>query len=273
MKTFCSSKGSPWILRIIMVFFIQTIIVMGGFIAAGIGSAWGEETVIIESLRINDRLLSEKDGKIALYKQLLPGGKLYVSGKAVSKEGQVVSLEVTRDGGKTWQSVLLGKDGYFEYGFRPKAEGSYAVCVRARDSKGIQNVVEKTCKEITVSEKNIYTLVREVLDEMVEAYENRNGRLFMSFIGDDFYGDKDILDRGLRSSASQYHDVDIRYTLNSVVPDYVDKVFASVTFNRRYTLIRTGKTQTDGGTTAFIFRFEGGHLKVISMTRPLMFFQ
>jgi hypothetical protein len=269
---FCSSMESPWKMRIVMVILIQAIFV-SGFIVAGMGPAQAEETVTIESLRMNDRLLSGKDQKIALYKQLLPGGKLYVSGKAVSKEGQVVSLEVTRDGGKTWQSAILGKDGYFEYGFRPKAEGNYAVCVRARDSKGGQNVVENTCKEITVSEKNIYTLVREALDAMVEAYENRNVRLFMSFIGDDFYGDKDIFDRGLRSSSSQYHDVDIRYTLNSVVPDYVDKVFASVTFNRRYTLIGTGKTQTDGGTTAFVFRFEGGHLKVISMTRPLMFFQ
>jgi hypothetical protein len=259
----------PAILVIAMAAVLLTFATGGAFGAAASGS----EKVTVESLKINGKAVSDGEPGILLYKQLLPGGKVYVSGRAASKEGEIVSVDISRDNGKTWRKASLLKDGFFEYGFRLKADGRSVVCVKAQDSKGGQNNVAATCAKITVSEKNVYMLVREVLDEMIEAYENRNLQAFMAFIGDDFYGDKTVLDSAIRAAANLYHDVDIRYTMNSVVPDYVDKVFASVTFNRRYTEVKTGRTLTDGGTTAFIFRFEGGRLKVISMARPLMFFQ
>jgi hypothetical protein len=263
-------------LRAIQIGLIVTVFLLTSICSGSIATAQtvgAGDNVKIESLEIADKVFTAKETKAVVYKQLLPGGKVYVSGRAVSREGEITSVDVSRDNGKTWRNAALSKDGSFEYAFRPRAEAGSVVCIRAKDSKGFQNNVEATCKEITVSEKNIHTLVRETLDDAIEAYENHNSRLFMSFFSDDFFGDKDILDTAIRRATSQYHDVDIRFTLNSVVPDYTDKVFASVTFNRRFTEVKTGKTLTDGGTTAFVLKFEHGQLKILSMTRPLMFFQ
>ncbi len=230
-----------------------------------------EGTVRIESLKIDGKTIGDGVKKTLFYMQLLPGGKIYVNGKAISKGDELVSVEVTQDGKKTWQKASLAPDGFFEYSFRPKAGESYGVCIKATTAKGIASNIDVTCTEVKVSEKNIYSLVKETLDAVVEAYENNNQRTLMSFFSEDFYGDKDILDRTVRSGTSLYQDIDVRITLNSVVPDYSDKIFASVNFNRRYTVIRTGKTVSDSGATAFIFKFENGQLKIVSMTKPLLF--
>jgi hypothetical protein len=231
------------------------------------------EAVKIEDLKINDSAVSAKETKVTLYKPLLHGGKVYLTGKASSGQGPITSVEVTTNNKKAWRKAFLSPGGEFQAVFRPKAPAVYMVCLKATDAKGGQNDVDATCREVTISDKTVQMLVREVLDKLIEAYEEKNTGLFMSLISDDFYGDKTILDSSLRSSQNLYHNVDIRYTLDSVVPDYVDKIFAAVTFNRQYTLVKTGKAVADSGSTAYVFKFEGGHLKVLSMARPLMFLQ
>jgi hypothetical protein len=230
-----------------------------------------EGAISIESLKIGGKAIGDRAKRTLFYKQLLPGGKISVNGKAISKEGALVSVEVTQDGRKTWRKARLLQNGFFEYSFRPKADESYVVCIKATSAKGLANNIEATCTEIKVSEKNMYSLVKETLDEVVQAYEHNNSRAFMSFFSEDFYGDKDILDRAVRSGAGLYHDIDVRVTLNSVVPDHDDKIFASIAFNRRYTVIKTGKTMTDSGATSFIFGIENGQLKIVSMAKPLLF--
>jgi hypothetical protein len=230
-----------------------------------------EGAISIESLKIGGKAIGDRVKKTLFYKQLLPGGKISVNGKAISKEGALVSVEVTQDGKKTWRKARLSQNGFFEYSFTPRADESYVVCIKATSAKGLASIIEATCTEVKVSEKNIRSLVKETLDEVVQAYERNDSRAFMSFFSEDFYGDKDILDRAVRSGASLYHDVDIRVTLNSVVPDHGDKIFASMAFNRRYTVIKTGKTTTDSGATSFIFGIENGQLKIINMAKPPLF--
>jgi hypothetical protein len=162
-------------------------------------------------------------------------------------------------------------EGSFEYAFRSTAPAVYTVCVRVTDDKGVQTVVDASCREIEVSEKAPYVLVKETLDKIVEAYEEKRLSLFMSYVSEDFFGDKTIFERSVRAAESAYTDIDIRYTIDSVVPDYNDKIFVTVRFNRRYTVIKTGGTTTDTGSTSFIFKFEDCQLKLLSISKPLIF--
>ncbi len=232
------------------------------------------EAIKIKELKINDRVIPENKFKITLYKAILPGGKLYITGKASSTQGPIESVEVTVDNKKTWKKAfVLSPEGEFQIGLRLKAPETYVVCVKATDSKGRQNHIDETCREVFISDKTPYMLVRETLDALIDAYETKNLHLFLSLFSDNFYGDKTILDTSMRLARNRYLNVDIRYTLNSVVPDYSDKIFASVTFNRTYTIVKTGKTVTDMGATTFVFEFDNGNLKVLSMARPLMFLE
>jgi hypothetical protein len=228
------------------------------------------ENVKIEYLKINNRLINERDRKIALYRQLLQGGKVYVTGKAAAGNNKIVSVEVSNDK-KTWSQITLSEKGRFEYTFRPESEKVYELYIKATDSTGLHNDIDKIRKDITVSDKNIQSLVREAIDDIVSAYESRNISRVMSYFSEDFYHDATILERAIRAGDSLYYNPYIRYSINSVVPDYTDKIFASVTFTRSYTVIKTNKIVNDSGTTTFIFRFENDGLKVISMTKPLIF--
>jgi hypothetical protein len=229
----------------------------------------GPAGVKIESLVVGG-MPADREAKVHVFKQLLPGGKIYVSGKPVAAQGPVAAVGVSHDKGKTWYKAHLLENGTFEYSFRPQAPAVYTICARVTDGKGMRTEVEASCREVTVSEKGAHMLVRETLDKLVEAYEEKNIRLFMSYVSDDFFGDKSIFEESIRNAERRYQDMDIRYSIDSVVPDYNDKIFVSINFNRRYTNIGTGATSTDSGATSFILKLEGGQLKVLSMTKPLL---
>lgn len=229
-----------------------------------------DEGVKIEGLKIDGKPAGS-EVKVLVYKQLLCGGKVYIAGKVVSGQGGITAVDVSNDNKKTWNKAALMDNGSFEYGFRPAAPAVYTVCIRITDSKGVQAVIEASCREIEVSEKAPYVLVRETLDRIVQAYEEKNIPLIMSYVSEDFFGDKTIFESSLRTAEHLYTDIDIRYTVDNVVPDYNDKIFVTVTFNRRYTAIKTGKTTADSGSTSFIFKFEDCQLKLLSMSKPLIF--
>ncbi len=222
----------------------------------------------IESLKVDGKQVG-REAKVQVYKQLLHGGKVYVAGKVAGEQGTLSGVGVSRDNGKTWFKAALTGDGSFEYSFRPQAPAVYTLCLRVTDEKGAR--APGPCVEVAVSEKSPYVLVRETIDKIVEAYEEKNLRLFMSHVSEDFFGDKTVFEGAVRNAESAYTDIDVRYTIDSIVPDYNDKIFVSLTFNRRYTIIKTGKTVTDSGSTSFILRMEEGQLKVLSMSKPLMF--
>ena len=155
----------------------------------------------------------------------------------------------------------------------PRRLRSITVCIRVTDDKGVQTIhVDASCREITVSEKSPYVLAKETLDKIVEAYEEKRIPLFMSLVSEDFFGDKTIFESSVRAAESLYTDIDIRYSIDNVVPDYDNnKIFVTITFNRRYTVIKTGRTATDSGSTSFIFKLEDCQFKLLSMSKPLIF--
>lgn len=73
---------------------------------------------------------------------LVAGLPSKVRGVAFSGYGKIVKVEVSADGGKTWQTAALGPD-YGRYSFRtyeftwtPRVPGKYTLAVRATDEKG-----------------------------------------------------------------------------------------------------------------------------------------
>jgi hypothetical protein len=260
---------SGWGRRAILLLTIAIVMAWVTFPVPSHAQAAGAAGAKVESLALGG-VSVDKEMKVLVYKQLLPGGKVYLTGK-VSSPTPITGVGVSRDKGKTWYKAHLLDNGSFEYGFRPQAPAVYTLCIRLTDDKGTRTVIDSSCREVTVSEKGAYMLVRETLDKIVEAYEEKNIRLFLSCVSDDFFGDKTIFEEGVRNAERKYQDMDIRYSIDSVVPDYAGKIFVSLTFNRRYTNIGTGATATDSGSSSFILKLEDGQLKVLSMSKPAMF--
>ena len=72
----------------------------------------------------------------------LPAGQLRVSGFAWTGEGEVARVDISTDGGRSWQRARLGRDREpyawraFEYEWRGSSPGTSTVISRATDSRG-----------------------------------------------------------------------------------------------------------------------------------------
>ena len=178
---------------------------------------------------------------------------------------------VTQDNKKTWQQAELTKDGTFSYSFPPETGRTYEIYVEITDTRGKTNEVDDTRKEVTVSDSDIMSVIRDAVDAMINAYKNEDAMAFMSYVSDDFAGDYTILDRAIRSDFSIFDNIDLRYTLNTVTADSKGMIFVSLTFNRFVISSKTGHTFSDRGSTEFVFQLGQIHPMAYSMKNPLIF--
>lgn len=72
----------------------------------------------------------------------VPAGRLRIAGYAWTGEAEIARVEVSTDGGASWQRTSLGRDREpyawraFEYEWRDARTGTYTVIARATDSRG-----------------------------------------------------------------------------------------------------------------------------------------
>jgi sulfane dehydrogenase subunit SoxC len=76
-------------------------------------------------------------------------GACSLAGRAWSGRGAVVSVEVSTDGGTTWDEATLAPEGDSRWAWRgwahewvPEGAGTYELCCRARDDAGNEQPVE-----------------------------------------------------------------------------------------------------------------------------------
>lgn len=239
---------------------------------AGLWAASAErpEDIRLEYLYINKKMIPETEKKVTFFSELLPGGRVSVAGK-VAGSVEVRSVEVNIDGRRPWRKVRLAQDNTFSFRFRAQKGETYGLLIRITDAKGNTNNVEGTLRLVAILDRSLYGAVQDVLNRMIEAYQRRASGSFMAYVDDSFAREKEEYDRSVRKDMSAIHDVEIRYTLNSVTPDYKDKVSASLNFNRSYTLIRTGRRMSDQGSTAMVFRIGNGKLSLYAVNGPPLF--
>jgi len=219
-------------------------------------------------------LVPDSQRELTFFRELLPGGKLSISGK-VNKDIVVKQIEISIDGKNTWRKIKISENNTFHRAFRVKdADKRYDLYIRVTDEKGDINNIDATNKIITFQDKSLYNTVRETIDGLIDAYQMRASGRFMSYVDESYTGEKIILDRAIRNDFSQAHDISIQYILNSVVPDYKGKVYVSLHFTRSYIDIKTGQRKIDEGITSIIFNIDTGKPTIYSMRgNPLFGFK
>lgn len=114
--------------------------------------------------------------------------------------------------------------------------------------------------------------IKETLDALIDAYTNKNARLFMSFIAEDFTTDKTIFDRSINKDFSSYHNISIRYSLNNVTLDSSKKMaYVSLNFTRTYDEIKSSKTVVKSLTGELVFKLVNGKFKLYNMKKSFIF--
>jgi hypothetical protein len=230
------------------------------------------DEVGLKYLYVNKVSSEEAGPKIKIFKETLgTDGLVKINGKAAVGKGGVGSVRISLDDKATWQDVKFADNGTFEYSFKPEQAKTYAMLVEVTDTAGKTNKVEDTRKEITLSDENIQAKVRETLDAMFAAYNAENLQKFMGYVGENFAGDKAILERAVKRDFDALSSINLRYTVNNISAGAQGRVFVSVTYNRMVLVNKAGTTSQDTGATEFVFDSKEGKLSLFSMKQPLMF--
>jgi hypothetical protein len=234
------------------------------------GKTGGE--IGLKYLYVNKVSADEAGAKMTVFRETLGAdGQVKITGKASVGKSAVGSVRISLDDKATWQDVKFSENGAFEYSFRPEQDKTYALLIEITDTAGKTNKVDETRKEIVLSAENIQVKVREALDSLFDAYSRENLPKFMAGVGEDFAGDKGILERAVKRDFDALSNINMRYTINNVAAGAQGRVFVSVTSNRMVLVNKTGATSTDSGFTEFVFHSAEGKLSLYSMKQPLMF--
>lgn len=229
-----------------------------------------ENEISTRYLYLNGVSYDELGDKVTIYRETLDNGQVVLRGKAATSSSAVGSVQVSTTNRERWEKARKTSDGSFEYGFRPETGKKYVIYVKIIDTTGKTNDVDATRKEITISDQNISTLIRQAMDELMAAYMAEDPARFMALVSEDFAADPAVLDRAIRRDFTAFDNIDLRYTLNNVTAAS-GKIYAGFTFSRKLTSTRSGQTLSDKGSSEFIFSLgEKGPL-VFSMKNPLIF--
>lgn len=218
-----------------------------------------------------NKLSAEETGlKVKLFREMLGAdGLVKITGRASG--GKTGAVRISLDDRATWQDVKFADNGTFEHAFKPEPGKVYAMLIEVTDTAGRTNKPEDTRKEISLSEENIQAKVKEALDALFAAYAAENLQKFLAGVGEDFAGDKAILERAVKRDFDALSNISLRYTLNNVAAGAQGRVFVSLTFNRLVFVNKSGQTSTDSGSTEFVFGSSEGRLSLYSMKQPLIF--
>lgn len=234
------------------------------------GKAGGE--VGLKYLYVNKVSTDETGPRIKVFKETLGSeGLIKITGKASVGKGSVGSVRISLDDKATWQDVKFADNGTFEYAFKPEQGRTYALLVEVTDTAGKTNKPEETRREISLSDENIQAKVKETLDAMFDAYNREDLQKFLANVGENFAGDKAILERAVKRDFDALSAINLRYTVNNAAAGAQGRIFVSVTYNRMVLVNKTGATSTDSGSTEFVFDMREGRLSLYSMKKPLMF--
>lgn len=231
----------------------------------------GGNEIRLNYLQVNGVSFDETGPKVTVYKSALKDGKALVKGKASVRKGKIGLVEVTTDGGETWQKANLSAAGDFEHSFAVETGKSYKLEVKVTDTSGKTNEVASTAKELLVSDKDLRGEVKAALDGMVAAYEAEDPTKFMAFVAEDFTSDPVILDRAVRKDFSNFDNIKLSYTIDNIASSDAGLISVSITYRRTLVSAKSGQPTTDQGGTQFVFRIGDSAPRAYSMKSPLIF--
>lgn len=188
-----------------------------------------------------------------IYRNDLTGGRLEISGGAGSEACYVKTVEVSVDGGSSWNKAAGG--GSWTYAFIPR-DGDYEILARSFDNDGNESEEMFMPIEITYFSKTREEILQEAFEALVRAYQDHDADTILTGSASSYscaaesIEDRSRLDSALNGKFSEISSVYLRYRVDSVT---VSGSSGRVTFQWDANPSTTGYSKT--GT--FVFQKEG----------------
>ena len=115
-------------------------------------------------------------------------------------------------------------------------------------------------------------VVRQALDRLVAAYEEKNGSRFAEMVSER-YREKTVVffDTVMRRDFGTYDNLTLRYTVSNITLDDHGRAFVAIAFTRGWIETETANARSESGETIIVFIRENGTYKLYSQNRPLLF--
>jgi hypothetical protein len=172
----------------------------------------------ITTAKIGSKELKGASGVTIIKEDLTLSGEILIRGAATGGGQGVAKVEVSLDGGKTWQEAKGG--GRWQYGFAPVSDRPYGLIVRVTNAAGVVSdpkafkSIQLTYRSITLSE-----LIQRQADELAKAYMSRDLERYMALISKGYQRYPEgwySLRRAITNDFKSRQNITLRLTVNQV---------------------------------------------------------
>lgn len=259
-----------------MKFFRILMLFLATFLSSvGTHAAWWEfgresNEPSITDLRFNSVDAARLDDAMVLGPEDLQNGVIVVRGQAQVGRGEIGLVEISLDGGKTWNAANLADRGLFTWEFRPEIGRDYVFRVRAISTTGVSTGPEDHDFHLLVTSADGTSEAKALFRKLLDAYQNKDRTGFMKLVSDSFEGDISALDDALTSDFRWLDSIAIQTNVSRVVSNsgLFELYF---TYNRQVRSTRSGQFLKDSAASTVGFRRGTGGMKLVRMSAPLIF--
>lgn len=172
----------------------------------------------ITSAKIGKKELKGADELTIIKEDLTRDRKALIVGLADGAGSQVEKVEVSLNGGQTWNEAT-GKEEW-QYGFSPLPHYTYHLTFRVTNADGVVSnpkkfgVTQLTYLPITLSE-----LIQQLADELAKAYMSKNVERYMDLISrgyQNYPSGRHRLRKAIENDFKSLNNIVLRFTVNQI---------------------------------------------------------
>jgi hypothetical protein len=224
----------------------------------------------INELRMGRIELESLPDLLSMTTDDLDGGVMIIRGLAEISEGKIGAVQVSFDGGTSWEKANLDANGLFNFEFRPDLDREYLFVIKAIATTGKSSEPEDATFPFIIASDRSEDQLKEVFYAMLANYMNENAAGFISSVSEDFEGDLSALEEAIDNDFAYLNNINIAATI-SRISQLGNSYEITFIFDRTVQSANTGQNLTDNAASSMTFKRTDGMFKLISMAAPLIF--
>ena len=229
--------------------------------------AYSQERIEIFEVKVEGKDAPNLIEEFSFYKEDLIRGRINITGKAKSKEAAISKVEVSTDGGRTWQEAE-GKENW-QFSFYPE-EGLHKIKFLVSDTEG--NMATMGDLRIIYTKFRPEEAILKLLDKIGEAYAEENLQKFLSCFSISRYPDYIKFKEAIQRDFQYFRNIrTFKRIKNYNISEDQRAAFYDVLWKSKYIDIRDNSKGLRSAIINMYLTKEQGLWKVASMKNNIVF--
>lgn len=226
-----------------------------------------EEKISIFEVRVENKDAPNLTEEFSFYKEDLIGERINITGQAKSKEVDISKVEVSTDGGRSWQDAE-GKENW-QYSFYPE-EGLHKIKFLVSDTKG--NISTFGNLKILYTKFRPQEAISNLLERMDQTYAQENLERFIFCFSESRYPNYTKFKEAIARDFQYFRNIrTFKRIENYNISSDEKEAFYSVLWKTKYTDIRDNSKSSRSAVISMYLINEDGLWKVASLKNNNVF--